>query len=279
MALDAVSLMRARVRGTPSWPGHDPETGYVGADRSDHSQKLLADGAGHTFLKAATVSSSLAGWRGRALTCEKPSCLRILPIVRSWEATPKRSATICGRSTRRQRTTPCTARSGPVSTTSASCPSCSAERRGGWPFDQLSLSPSGARSLKRCPPSPSVWRFMPPIRAASARLIPSTTAASDSRRRLWLACLEAAPRRRSSSAEKSTLTVTAVAMARILPHHGISSTSRGESPTRQNGRPLVLPPASSIMRSRSAAMKGVVLDQDASTNQGSQLDLVGVHSL
>src|SRR4051794_9561648 len=45
MALDAVSLMRARVRGTPSWPGHDPETGYVGADRSDHSQKLLADGA------------------------------------------------------------------------------------------------------------------------------------------------------------------------------------------------------------------------------------------
>src|SRR5215208_4113444 len=83
MALDAVSFMRARVRGTPSWPGHDPETGYVGADRSDHSQKLLADGAGHTFLKAATVSSSLAGWRGRALTCEKPSCLRILPIVRS----------------------------------------------------------------------------------------------------------------------------------------------------------------------------------------------------
>src|SRR5215212_7501099 len=49
MALDAVSLMRARVRGTPSWPGHDPETGYVGADRSDHSQKLLADGAGHTL--------------------------------------------------------------------------------------------------------------------------------------------------------------------------------------------------------------------------------------
>src|SRR4051812_40788080 len=81
---------------------------------------------------------------------------------------------------------------------------------------------------------------MPPIRAASARLTPSTTAASDSRRRLWLACLEAAARRRSSSAEKSTLTVTAVAMARILPHHGISSTSRGESPTSQNGRPLVL---------------------------------------
>src|SRR5204863_4652262 len=52
MALDAVSFMRARVRGTPSWPGHDPETGYVGADRSDHSQKLLADGAGHTFQRS-----------------------------------------------------------------------------------------------------------------------------------------------------------------------------------------------------------------------------------
>src|SRR5205814_1924422 len=65
-------------------------------------------------------------------------------------------------------------------------------------------------------------------------------AASDSRRRLWLACLEAAASRRSSSVEKSALTVTAVAMARILPRHGISSTSRGKSPASQNGRPLVL---------------------------------------
>src|SRR4051794_14509196 len=55
MALDAVSFMRARVRGTPSWPGHDPETGYVGADRLDHSQKLLADGAGHTFFDGTPV--------------------------------------------------------------------------------------------------------------------------------------------------------------------------------------------------------------------------------
>src|SRR5829696_5264160 len=123
----------------------------------------------------------------------------------------------------------------------ASCASCSAERRGRWPFDQLSLSPSGPRSLKRCTQSRSVWRSMPPIRAASARLIPSSTAASDSRRRLWLACLEAAASRRSSSVEKSALTVTAVAMARILPRHGISSTSRGKSPASQNGRTLVLP--------------------------------------
>src|SRR5215204_4999670 len=69
MALDAVSFMRTRLRGTPSWPGHDPEAGYVGADRSDHSQKLLADGAGHTFLKAATVSSSLAGFDAEEASC------------------------------------------------------------------------------------------------------------------------------------------------------------------------------------------------------------------
>src|SRR4051812_40173388 len=36
MAFDAVIFMRTRMRGTPSWPGHNPETGYVGADRSDH---------------------------------------------------------------------------------------------------------------------------------------------------------------------------------------------------------------------------------------------------
>src|SRR4051794_12874715 len=86
------------------------------------------------------------------------------------------------------------------------------------------------------------------LREASARLTPSSTAASDSRRRLWLACLEAAARRRSSSAEKSALTVTAVAMARILPRHGISSTSRGESPTSQNGRPLVSVPSAAGAR-------------------------------
>ena len=36
MALDAVSFMRTGVCGTPSRTGHAPETGYVGADRSDH---------------------------------------------------------------------------------------------------------------------------------------------------------------------------------------------------------------------------------------------------
>src|SRR3954466_2505314 len=70
MALDAVSLMRARVRGTPSWPGHDPETGYVGADRSDHSQKLLADGAGRCGSPAAAVSDVCGRWTRDGLTVD-----------------------------------------------------------------------------------------------------------------------------------------------------------------------------------------------------------------
>ncbi len=39
MAFDAEVFMRIRVRGTPSWPGDSPETGYVGADRSDQLAK------------------------------------------------------------------------------------------------------------------------------------------------------------------------------------------------------------------------------------------------
>ena len=35
------------------------------------------------FLNAAMVSAFWPGWRARALTCEKPSCFRSLPIVRS----------------------------------------------------------------------------------------------------------------------------------------------------------------------------------------------------
>jgi hypothetical protein len=35
------------------------------------------------FLNASIVSAFWPGWRGLALICEKPSCFRILPIVRS----------------------------------------------------------------------------------------------------------------------------------------------------------------------------------------------------
>ena len=50
-------------------------------------------------------------------------------------------------------------------------------------------------------PARSICRSIPPIRAASVRFIPSTTAASESRRRLWLAFFVVAANRRSSVAE------------------------------------------------------------------------------
>ena len=57
---DAVSFMRTGTRGSPSWPGLCPETGYVDADCSDQIAQALADGAGHTFLNAASASASWA---------------------------------------------------------------------------------------------------------------------------------------------------------------------------------------------------------------------------
>ena len=96
-------------------------------------------------------------------------------------------------------------------------PLLEAERRDGRPLDQVSFSPSGPRSLKRWTQSRRVWRSMPPIRAASVRLIPSRMAARDNRRRLWLAFFVVAARRRSSPAEKSDLIRTAAGMAQVLP--------------------------------------------------------------
>ena len=54
MALDAGPFMRLGTRGSPSWPGFDPETGYVDADSQIRSLKPLADGAGHTLPRVMT---------------------------------------------------------------------------------------------------------------------------------------------------------------------------------------------------------------------------------
>src|SRR3954468_11999188 len=119
----------------------------------------------------------------------------------------------------RQRTTPCTARSGPVSTRRASSVSCSAQRRDGLPLDRMSFSPSGPCWLKRWTQSLRVWRSMPPMRAASVRFIPSRTAARDNRRRLWLAFFVMAASRRSSLAAKSVRLSRLLAWRRSSPHH------------------------------------------------------------
>ncbi len=65
--------MRTGTRGSPSWPGPNPEAGYVDADCSDQIQKPLADGAGHTLRApfAVWLPSPLPGRRrGRSFrTC------------------------------------------------------------------------------------------------------------------------------------------------------------------------------------------------------------------
>src|SRR6266851_5226374 len=40
MSLDAAKLMRTRTRGSPSWPGPGPQTGYVDADCSDRIAEI-----------------------------------------------------------------------------------------------------------------------------------------------------------------------------------------------------------------------------------------------
>ena len=57
---------------------------------------------------------------------------------------------------------------------------------------------------------------MPPILAASARLIPSSTAAIDSNRRLWFASFVEAARRRSCDGVWLGLISTVLGMARVL---------------------------------------------------------------
>src|SRR5687767_10834269 len=83
---------------------------------------------------------------------------------------------------------------------------------------------------------------MPPIRAACARFIPSSTAANDKRRRLWFPILVAAASRRSSPAEKSLRTLTAAGMARILPAPWNQLSPKYGIPVSHKRWPLVLEP-------------------------------------
>ena len=46
MALDAGPFIRTGTRGSPSWPGSNPETGYVDADCSDQSAEAAFRPAG-----------------------------------------------------------------------------------------------------------------------------------------------------------------------------------------------------------------------------------------
>jgi hypothetical protein len=82
---------------------------------------------------------------------------------------------------------------------------------------------------------------MPPIRAACARFIPSSTPANDKSRRLWFALLVAPASRRSSPAEKSLRTLTAAGMARILPAPWNQLSPKYGIPVSHKRWPLVSP--------------------------------------
>jgi len=131
------------------------------------------------------------------------------PRLTSDRSIPKRSRTTRLRSTQRQRTTPSVSGSGPVATSCLSTPFCSSDNRAGRPGGLMSISPSGPCWLKRCTQSRSVCRSIPPIRAASARVLPSRTAAKASSRRACAASFTRAARRRRSSAAKSSRSVIA----------------------------------------------------------------------
>src|SRR5258708_2289127 len=133
----------------------------------------LCDQSGEVFLKAAIACGSCAGCCGRALICEKPSFLSTRPIATVDRSTPKRCPRTRCRSAHRQRTTPSFSGSGPVSTSSRNTSRCSADNFGRRPVGLTLIRPSGPVSLKRWAQSRSVWRSMPPIRAAVARSIPS----------------------------------------------------------------------------------------------------------
>ncbi|MET3524509.1 hypothetical protein ABID25_006380 [Mesorhizobium abyssinicae] len=99
----------------------------------------------------------------------------------------------------------------------------SCDSRDAGPGADWSTRPSVPAVLNRCTQSRSVWRSIPPIRAASARLMPSRTAAIDNSRLLWRASFEFRARRRSSPAEKSVRNFTADPIAEspsAIGNHG-----------------------------------------------------------
>lgn len=107
-------------------------------------------------------------------------------------------------------------RSEPVSTICAGSACCAVERRLGLPRRQLSFSPVGPCAFKPCTQSRSVYRSVPPILAASARLILSSTIAIDSSRWLWFASFVEVARRRSCDGVWLGLISTTLGMAQTL---------------------------------------------------------------
>jgi len=108
------------------------------------------------FLKVATASASWAWWRGRADSLRKPIARNSRLSVCVLIETRNSSWSHCIRSISRQRTTPCTAGSGPLSMICANSRRRSSVRiaalPGGLPFTR----PAGPSALNRRTQSRSV---------------------------------------------------------------------------------------------------------------------------
>src|SRR5271166_3572747 len=105
------------------------------------------DQIGEVFLCASCAAGSCCGWRGRTDKRRNPSRRSIAPTLRSAKVTSNRVLITRARSTRRQRTTPSTAGSGPLRTSSATRASCSGVRRGFGPAAMRLQSPATPSAL------------------------------------------------------------------------------------------------------------------------------------
>ena len=147
------------------------------------------------FLKAVTIRSSWAGWRGLALMWENPSFLRRLPTKRSWTATPNPDALEVG-SSPAHNAVPIAIRNGLDDHGELGQLLSRQARLGTYrPIVDKPFQPTSSPALKRYGPNRSICQSMPPILAADSRFIPSLTAAKDRSRRLWFTSFD----RRASS--------------------------------------------------------------------------------
>jgi len=155
-----VVALVAWCRGTRASLGPDPgqrallaDAGFVlPPDLQRLAAGVLRQGrvyeAGEAGLKDACAPASCPGWRGRTTSRLKPSRRSTVLMLRSASTTPNLASIARARSARRQRTTPCSARSGPVRTHSATQASCSGERNRFGPNSPCrSVSPARPSSL------------------------------------------------------------------------------------------------------------------------------------
>src|SRR3984893_11265450 len=104
------------------------------------------DQIGKVFLCASIAVGSCCGWRVRTDKRRTPSRRSIAPTLRSARVTLNRVLIRWARSTRRQRTTPSLARSGPLRTSSATAAS-SGVSRGLGPGEMRSDNPATPSAL------------------------------------------------------------------------------------------------------------------------------------